>query len=85
MPTTEQITRAPASRAGGTRRSGRELNETVSQAIFYVLFRMGAIEDLAGPERALEWARSMVEDDELRHAFSARLLEDLDARKRLPE
>ena len=54
--------------------------EIVMQGVFYALFRVAAIDDLAGPEKALEWARSMTEDAELRGAFAQRLLEELDAR-----
>lgn len=41
----------------------------MSEAIFYALFRVVEIEELSDAERAVEWARGIVEDPELRRAF----------------
>ncbi len=39
--------------------------DLVAKGIFYALFRVVEIEELSGAERAVEWARSAVEDPEL--------------------
>jgi hypothetical protein len=41
-------------------------------AVYLALFRVVAIADLDSPERAVEWARTMLEDDQLLEAFVAR-------------
>ena len=37
---------------------------------FHAVFRLIAIADLYGPERAIEWAQSLVDDPELLSAFA---------------
>ena len=41
-----------------------------SAGIFHAIFRLIAIADLYGPERAIEWAQSLVDDQELLSAFA---------------
>ncbi|MDQ4048917.1 MAG: hypothetical protein M3131_05985 [Actinomycetota bacterium] len=41
----------------------------MAEAVFYALFRVVEIEELSDAERAVEWARGMVEDPVLRRAF----------------
>ena len=38
--------------------------------MFYALFRVVEIEELSGADRAVEWARGMVDDPVLRRAFA---------------
>ena len=38
--------------------------------IFHAVFRLLAIADLYGPERAIEWAQTLLEDPELLDAFA---------------
>ena len=51
--------------------------EVVSQGIFYALFRLIEIDELSGPEQAVEWAKAMVDEPELRRGFSEGVLEAL--------
>lgn len=53
---------------------GQEL-DVVAEGVFYALFRVVEIEELSGPEKAVEWARSVVEDADLRLAFANRVRE----------
>ena len=57
-----------------------EQREIVAQAVFYALFRVVEIEELSGAEKALEWARAMVDESELRRGFSESVLKALDER-----
>ncbi len=41
----------------------------MAEAVFYALFRVVEIEELSDAEKALEWARGMVDDPALRRAF----------------
>ena len=54
--------------------------EIVSQGVFYALFRVIEIEELSGSEKALEWARAMVDEPELRRGFSEGVLQALKER-----
>ena len=45
--------------------------------VYLALFRVVAIANLESPERAVEWAQSMLEDDQLREAFVARASDEL--------
>jgi hypothetical protein len=47
----------------------------VAEAVFFALFRLVEIDELSGPEKALEWARAMVEEEELRRGFSESLIQ----------
>jgi hypothetical protein len=38
-------------------------------AVFFALFRLVEIDELAGPEEALTWARTVVESAELRRGL----------------
>ena len=49
-------------------------------AVYLALFRVVAIADLDSPERAVEWAKSMLDDDQLREAFIARASDELESR-----
>jgi hypothetical protein len=55
--------------------------EIASQSVFYALFRVVEIEELSGPEKAVEWARAMVEEPELRRGFSEGLLRAMAEKK----
>ena len=46
-------------------------------AVYLALFRIVSIADLESPERAIEWAQSVLEDDQLREAFVARASDEL--------
>jgi hypothetical protein len=52
----------------------------VAEAIFFALFRVVEIEEYAGAEKAIEWARSVLEDRQLREAFADSIGERLDAK-----
>ena len=41
----------------------------MAEAVFYALFRVVEIEELSDADRAVEWARGMVDDPTLRRAF----------------
>lgn len=41
----------------------------MAEAVFYALFRVVEIEELSGAEKAVEWARGLVDDPLLRRAF----------------
>jgi len=41
----------------------------VAEAVFYALFRVVEIVELSDSEKAVEWARGLVEDPVLRRAF----------------
>jgi hypothetical protein len=54
--------------------------EAVGDAVFFALFRVVEIEEYAGPEKALEWARSVIEDRQLRDAFADSIGERLETK-----
>src|SRR5256885_16817536 len=39
-------------------------------AIFHAVFRLISVADLYGPERAIEWAQSLLDDEALLEAFA---------------
>ena len=41
-----------------------------SAAIFRAVFRLTSISDLYGPEKAVEWARTLLDDPQLLTAFA---------------
>ncbi len=41
----------------------------MAEAVFYALFRVVEIEELSDAEKAVEWARGMLDDPVLRRAF----------------
>ena len=41
-----------------------------SAGMFHAIFRLIAISDLYGAERAIEWAQSLIDDPELLSAFA---------------
>lgn len=41
----------------------------MAEAVFYALFRVVEIEELSGAEKAVEWARGLVDDPDMRRAF----------------
>ena len=47
----------------------KELRDEMEQGAFYALFKVVAVADLAGPERAVEWARTAIEDKKLLQGF----------------
>jgi len=52
----------------------------VTEAVFYALFRVVEIEELSGPEKAVEWARGMVDDPLLRRAFADGVVDAVERR-----
>jgi hypothetical protein len=52
----------------------RAQREIVSEGIYYALFRVVEIEELSGPEKAIEWARAMLDEPELRRGFTEGVL-----------
>ncbi len=50
--------------------------------MFYALFRVVEIEELSGADRAVEWARGMVDDPVLRRAFGDGVVDAVSARSR---
>jgi hypothetical protein len=49
----------------------------IGASLYLALFRVAAIADLEGPERAVEWAQSVLDDDRLRAAFVAGVSREL--------
>jgi hypothetical protein len=45
------------------------------ESVFYALFRVVELAEHPGPERAIEWAQSVLADRELLHAFVERVRE----------
>ena len=41
----------------------------MAEAVFYALFRVVEIEELSGSEDAVQWARGLVDDPDMRRAF----------------
>lgn len=60
--------------------SDRE-QDVASEAVFYALFRVVEVEELSGPERAVDWARGLVEDGTLRRAFADGVLRNMRRRE----
>ncbi len=52
----------------------------MTEAVFYALFRVVEIEELSGPDEAVEWARGMVDDPVLRRAFGDGVVDAVSAR-----
>jgi hypothetical protein len=50
--------------------AGATPQEPCADAIYHAAFKMTAIADLYGPERAVEWAQSLLDDPELLQAFA---------------
>jgi len=50
--------------------------------VFYALFRVVEIEELSDAEKAVEWARGMVDDPVMRRGFGNGVVDMLDARAR---
>jgi hypothetical protein len=48
----------------------REEPDVVAEGVFYAMFRLVEIDELSGPEKALDWARMVVEDEGYRRAFA---------------
>jgi hypothetical protein len=61
-----------------------EQREIVSQGVFYALFRVVEIEELSGSEKAMEWARAMIDEPELRRGFAEGVLKALAERSAEP-
>jgi hypothetical protein len=55
----------------------RRQRDIASQSVFYALFRVVEIDELSGPDKAVEWARAMIEEPELRRGFSEGVLRAL--------
>jgi hypothetical protein len=53
----------------------RDDSDVVDQAVFYALFKIVEVDELMGPDKAVEWARSVVDDQELRRAFAREIRE----------
>jgi hypothetical protein len=54
------------------------------ESVYLALFKVTAIADLESPERAVEWAQSLLEDEQLRAAFVAGVESELAASRRSP-
>ncbi len=52
----------------------------MAEAVFYALFRVVEIEELSDPEKAVQWARGMVDDPVLRRAFGDGVIKAVAAR-----
>jgi len=52
------------------------------ESLYLALFKVTAIADLESPERAVEWAQSLLEDEQLRAAFVAGVASELTAPRR---
>ena len=57
--------------------------ESVSTGVHAALFKVVAVADLNGPEAAVEWAQSVLDDDDLLAAFAARAVEESQNRRAL--
>jgi hypothetical protein len=53
----------------------RDDSDVVDQAVFYALFKIVEVGELMGPDKAVEWARSVVDDQEFRRAFAREIRE----------
>ena len=61
---------------------GSKLSEAADESVYLALFKVTAIADLDSPERALEWAHSLLDDEQLRAAFVAGVESELASSKR---
>ena len=59
-----------------------KLSEAADESVYLALFKVTAIADLDSPERALEWAQSLLEDEQLRAAFVAGVVSELVSSRR---
>jgi hypothetical protein len=55
-----------------------EPREEIGQGAYYALFKVVSIADLYGDDRAIEWARSAVEDAQLLRSFAETTAERLE-------
>jgi hypothetical protein len=55
--------------------------DIAAESAYLALFRVLSIDELSGSEKALEWARAMVDDADLRRAFSEGVLKALAERE----
>ena len=44
--------------------------DIVADALYYAFFRVVEIDELSGADRAVEWARMVVEEPDFRQAFA---------------
>jgi hypothetical protein len=56
-----------------------EPRDEIGQGAYYALFKVVSIADLYGDDRAVEWARSAVDDDHLLRSFAEMTAERLEA------
>jgi hypothetical protein len=54
--------------------------DPLAAGIYYALFKVVSVSDLAGPEKAIEWAQSALDDEVLLRSFAARTREVLTER-----
>jgi hypothetical protein len=45
--------------------TGTDLNDPVAEGVYFALFKVLSVADLAGDEKAIEWVRSAVENEAL--------------------
>jgi hypothetical protein len=48
-----------------------DLLDPVERAIYFTLFKITSTAELAGAERAVDWAESVLEDEDLLRSFAA--------------
>ena len=73
---------APGDKLNGIADTGSERErEVASEAIFFALFRVVEIEELSGAEKAVEWARGMVDDPAMRRALGDGVLRSMSERR----
>jgi hypothetical protein len=56
-------------------------SESVSRGVHAALFKVVAVADLQGPEAAVEWAQSVIEEPKLLSAFAERAVREEEARR----
>jgi hypothetical protein len=60
---------------------GMAESESVSRGVHAALFKVVSVADLQGPEAAVEWAQSVIEQPQLLAAFAERAVREEEARR----
>jgi hypothetical protein len=55
--------------------------DALEVGLYHALFKICALSDLDGPERSLEWAQSLVDDEQLLAAFADNVREAVETHK----
>ncbi len=58
-----------------------ELRDEIAQGAYYALFKVVSVSDFAGSEKAIEWARSAIDDEQLLRSFAEATREHVVARQ----